>query len=500
MIKKFVGLGLCAALAFSATGAFAATEFTDLDSGHWAYAVVNTLVDEGTIKGYEDGSFRPDSTVTRAEFVKMIGMGNDKRTQDYSDVPKEHWGYDYIMSSGLKGDDETHFAPDRAITRAETTELLWERAGAKTGVKAPEAIRNQAENKEAISWIYTYGVLIGDDGWDLRLGDTLSRAEAAALIIKSRNVDKPISFVNNVSKDLLQYMFETTKLFDGAYQPDKQITNGEMARASVRLATDEFDPTYSSYSVEESFEHPYAKDIYILCRTLGVDTVNAEFADKPATIADTLASLRSSMTRRTNISPSMELQLYENGEKALTEPITQKEFAAIILQYDEWGGTQMEITTEKDDVGQYVIHSLPVKKSGLPANAEKFQAVVAGIPNEVYEFPFNVSGTNDQIGNPKAIYNSIRMLANGFASTAEKMEKLAQDNYNIGLKISCYPNLTYNNGTGFSVRIKCEVTSGNTEVTPKTLFEESAITNVDTPLATGTVFYAEMVTPYMIFE
>ena len=195
------------------------------------------------------------------------------------------------MSSGLKGDDETHFAPDRAITLAETTELLWERAGAKTGVKAPEAIRNQAENKDAISWIYTYGVFIGDDGWDLRLDDTLSRAEAAALIIKSRNVDKPISFVNNVSKDLLQYMFEATKLFDGAYQPDKQITNGEMARASVRLATDEFDPTYSSYSVEETFEHPYAKDIYILCRTLGVDTVNAEFADKPATIADTLASV-----------------------------------------------------------------------------------------------------------------------------------------------------------------------------------------------------------------
>ena len=46
-------------------------DFSDLE-GHWAKDTVEQLADEGVISGFEDGTFRPDQSVTRAEFTKMI--------------------------------------------------------------------------------------------------------------------------------------------------------------------------------------------------------------------------------------------------------------------------------------------------------------------------------------------------------------------------------------------------------------------------------------------
>ena len=65
-----------------------ALSFSDLAESHWAYANVQALVAEGTVSGYEDGTFRPNGTVTRAEFVKMIGEGSTERAFAYDTLHK----------------------------------------------------------------------------------------------------------------------------------------------------------------------------------------------------------------------------------------------------------------------------------------------------------------------------------------------------------------------------------------------------------------------------
>ena len=71
--KRVLSLLLvCVTLCGTVLTVSAARDFYDLPSSHWAYANVQTLVADGTINGYEDGSFQPDAKVTRAEFVKMI--------------------------------------------------------------------------------------------------------------------------------------------------------------------------------------------------------------------------------------------------------------------------------------------------------------------------------------------------------------------------------------------------------------------------------------------
>ena len=81
MLKKVLAVVL--AISMLGIPAFSASMFADLPESHWGYPSVNKLVADGTVKGYEDGTFRPDNTVTRAEFVKMMGVGPERRGSDF---------------------------------------------------------------------------------------------------------------------------------------------------------------------------------------------------------------------------------------------------------------------------------------------------------------------------------------------------------------------------------------------------------------------------------
>ena len=50
-----------------------ACAFSDVQSGSWYYDNVTDMTNQGYLSGYEDGTFRPDGTVTKAEFVSIVG-------------------------------------------------------------------------------------------------------------------------------------------------------------------------------------------------------------------------------------------------------------------------------------------------------------------------------------------------------------------------------------------------------------------------------------------
>lgn len=103
--------------------------YGDVASTAWYADAVATLSRMGILKGYEDGTFKPDAAVTRAEFA-TIASRFDKLatgTKTFKDVPASHWAYAAISSAAEKGwvsgyEDGT-FRPDRAITRAEVAKL-----------------------------------------------------------------------------------------------------------------------------------------------------------------------------------------------------------------------------------------------------------------------------------------------------------------------------------------------------------------------------------------
>jgi len=78
-------------------------QLSDID-GHWASDDIMSLARKGVVSGYNDGTFKPNNAVTRAETVVMIsklfGRTDEfKADKTFSDVPINHWAYNYIMNA-----------------------------------------------------------------------------------------------------------------------------------------------------------------------------------------------------------------------------------------------------------------------------------------------------------------------------------------------------------------------------------------------------------------
>lgn len=104
--------------------------YSDVKAGDWFNNAVSTLSNAGIIAGYEDGSFRPNGYITRAEFATIAARFFDVTYSGKDLFPdiSGHWAKDYINQAANKGfvngyEDGT-FKPDRNITRAEAVTLV----------------------------------------------------------------------------------------------------------------------------------------------------------------------------------------------------------------------------------------------------------------------------------------------------------------------------------------------------------------------------------------
>ena len=116
--------------------------FADVNSG-WYNAVVNAVVNAGYMKGYPDGTFRPNGKITRAEFAQMIKAIDKANTgmAPFADV-KGHWAEAAInqayANARITGYPDGTFRPNNHITRAEAVTIfnkLYDRSVGLTGLR-----------------------------------------------------------------------------------------------------------------------------------------------------------------------------------------------------------------------------------------------------------------------------------------------------------------------------------------------------------------------------
>ena len=111
--------------------------FTDIDQSHWAYASVAYLAENFILNGYLDGSFKPESNITRAEFAKIIVSATnslDPTSQsEFTDVSNDDWYYSYVSTAYklgyIKGYPDGSFRPDSSITRADICTIVSRATG-----------------------------------------------------------------------------------------------------------------------------------------------------------------------------------------------------------------------------------------------------------------------------------------------------------------------------------------------------------------------------------
>lgn len=108
-------------------------QFSDIPKTHWAYKQINTLAFLKVVNGYDDGTFKPNNPITRAEAVKIIASmfvhpELPVVNPDFKDIPTTHWAYQWIAGAYtlgfITGYEDGTFKPNNNITRGEVATLL----------------------------------------------------------------------------------------------------------------------------------------------------------------------------------------------------------------------------------------------------------------------------------------------------------------------------------------------------------------------------------------
>lgn len=173
----------------------AAPAFTDVDPNSWYAPYVETLAAEGIITGYKDGTFRPQNDISRAEFCKLMAgilpkdAPSDKEAK-FSDVVEGSWYYDAVMTMAkagyIQGYGNDTFAPNKEITRAEISTIIYNVFKADLKVNKPDVSFTDVKEGQ---WFYDAVMALAKAGYVNGKGDDLfapneeaTRAQAAKFI------------------------------------------------------------------------------------------------------------------------------------------------------------------------------------------------------------------------------------------------------------------------------------------------------------------------------
>lgn len=134
MKKIFSNLFIAVLASGMVAGSALAKDFPDLSQSHWAYKQIQALSNDNVIVGYPSGIFKPDAPVTRAEFATMVirALGQENapigETPDFKDITVDHWAYKNILRAAtfdlIKGTDDGLFRPDDNISKAEAISIV----------------------------------------------------------------------------------------------------------------------------------------------------------------------------------------------------------------------------------------------------------------------------------------------------------------------------------------------------------------------------------------
>ena len=156
----------------------------------------STATITGYINGYPDGTFRPGKSMTRAEAASILAKLQrlpltDSSKPAFSDA--DGW-YNAVINAVvkagyMKGYPDGSFKPDKPITRAEFATMLSHFMSAKTASN-PFTDTNGNWAKEAIDKAYAQGIIKGYEDNTFRPAADVSRAEAVAMVNRTFNIKK----------------------------------------------------------------------------------------------------------------------------------------------------------------------------------------------------------------------------------------------------------------------------------------------------------------------
>ncbi len=241
------------------------SRFPDL-TGHWTAAYVAALATRNLVKGFEDGTYRPDAGITRAQFATLVASAYEdlpgiREPVTFVDVAANFWAYAAIDRAQRRGfiggyPDQT-YRPQQPMTRVQAISAVA------TGLRLPAApasglavyqdraqIPSYAVNALAIA--SQAGLVINyPDPAQLRPQEPITRGEVAVLIYQglvalgqAPRLSTPVvtlsppvqgSFAdiqNHWARDAIQALLNANLVrgeSDGRFYPDRAMTRAQFA-------------------------------------------------------------------------------------------------------------------------------------------------------------------------------------------------------------------------------------------------------------------------------
>ncbi|MBB3069227.1 putative repeat protein (TIGR02543 family) [Paenibacillus baekrokdamisoli] len=171
-------------------------KFSDI-AGHWAQASIKQAVSGGIVKGYTDGTFKPNATVTRAEFAVMLinalkpqGNGADLTFTDNAKIGT--WAQkavaQAVQANIIKGNQDGSFRPNAEVTRAEMAVMIANALGQSVEANATTSFADDKDipawAKGSVAYVKQAGIVQGKSGNLFAPQDHATRAEAVTVLLK----------------------------------------------------------------------------------------------------------------------------------------------------------------------------------------------------------------------------------------------------------------------------------------------------------------------------
>ncbi|MBT2661582.1 S-layer homology domain-containing protein [Bacillus sp. ISL-45] len=199
--NKFLAAGVSAVVAASAvpySAEAASNGFSDVYSGNYFSEAVLDLTEKGIIKGFADGTYRPNQEITRAQAAVILASaleldGKAAKNPEFKDVPSGVWYYSSVAALVEKGImsglDKEHFLPGKPVTRAEMAKML----SLGYSLKA-SSVKTSFTDVPANSWFSGYvgsilenKITAGVSAASFAPGKAVTRGQMAAFIYRAEN-------------------------------------------------------------------------------------------------------------------------------------------------------------------------------------------------------------------------------------------------------------------------------------------------------------------------
>ena len=213
-MKRHFGKWLTAAALAVGCTVMTANAFADTD-GHWAESAINKWSGEyGIIQGYDDGTFRPDKSITRGAFAgildRFLHFQNASPADTFSDTAGTYWE-DAILklhASGIYLGNQGAALPSSTITRQQAVAMIGRAFRIAPETAAPDYTDTDQIAEYALAYVGEFearGYLTDSAAGTFRPADPITRAELINILSNMVDtlVKETTTVTENVSGSLL---------------------------------------------------------------------------------------------------------------------------------------------------------------------------------------------------------------------------------------------------------------------------------------------------------